>query len=135
MKVLFDANVLVSAYGNPGVCRRLYMTCIQKHSVYVSPYILEEMSIALIQKFHIPEDDVKKIIASIHFTCKVIRDVEEVPVGSCDRKDDPILAAALHCNADYLVTGDLDLLTLKAYHGIPIIAPGVLTRTDPAFKD
>lgn len=110
------------------------MACIQRHIVYISPYILEEMSIALIQKFHIPEDDVNKIIKSLHDTCKMIRDIEDIPAVSRDRKDDPILAAALHCSADYLITGDLDLLALKEYHGIPIIAPGVLTRTDPAFK-
>ena len=26
-------------------------------------------------------------------------------------------------NAEYLVTGDVDLLTLKLYHDIPIVSP------------
>jgi uncharacterized protein len=44
--------------------------------------------------------------------------------GVCrDPDDDPILSCALSAEADYLVTGDLDLLELKEFHGIRILAP------------
>ncbi|HWB54156.1 MAG TPA: hypothetical protein VG722_08185 [Tepidisphaeraceae bacterium] len=38
-----------------------------------------------------------------------------------DKKDDPILQAALSAGADYLVTNDEDLLQLDPYEGMRII--------------
>ena len=44
--------------------------------------------------------------------------------GICrDREDDAILACALSAEADYLVTGDTDLLELGTFKGIKIITP------------
>jgi predicted nucleic acid-binding protein len=42
-----------------------------------------------------------------------------------DADDDNILACSLAAEADYLVTGDSDLLELKSFKGMPIIAPRV----------
>ena len=40
-----------------------------------------------------------------------------------DPKDDKFLEAAVHGNADALITGDADLLALHAFHEIPILTP------------
>jgi putative PIN family toxin of toxin-antitoxin system len=40
-----------------------------------------------------------------------------------DFKDTKIIACALSAKADYIVTGDKDLLVLKHYHKIPILTP------------
>jgi predicted nucleic acid-binding protein len=42
-----------------------------------------------------------------------------VPV-CCDPNDDRVLAAAQAANADSIITGDQDLLTLGDFQGIPI---------------
>jgi len=48
----------------------------------------------------------------------------ETPTGACrDKDDDNVLACALEADADYLVTGDKDLLQMKAFRGILIITP------------
>jgi putative PIN family toxin of toxin-antitoxin system len=48
----------------------------------------------------------------------------DIPVGACcDPKDVPILGTAISANADCLITGDRDLLDLREYEGIAIIAP------------
>ena len=42
--------------------------------------------------------------------------------GACrDPKDDKFLACAVEGRADFIVTGDADLLELRSYQGIPII--------------
>jgi len=41
---------------------------------------------------------------------------------SADPEDDHVLACALAARADLIVSGDADLLNLKSYQGIPIIA-------------
>jgi len=40
-----------------------------------------------------------------------------------DPKDDQFLEAAVHGNADALITGDADLLALHPFHDIPILTP------------
>ena len=50
---------------------------------------------------------------------------ESMVSGICrDPDDDQILSCALSAKADYLVTGDSDLLELKEFHGIRILTPG-----------
>ncbi|MBW4685268.1 MAG: putative toxin-antitoxin system toxin component, PIN family [Komarekiella atlantica HA4396-MV6] len=46
-----------------------------------------------------------------------------------DPKDNFVLAAAIAANAEAIVTGDLDLLVLIEFNGIPILTPqGFLSR-------
>lgn len=46
------------------------------------------------------------------------------PIRACrDPKDDKFLEVAVHGNADALITGDEDLLTLHPFHGVPILTP------------
>jgi len=40
-----------------------------------------------------------------------------------DPQDDNLLACAVEGKADYLVTGDEDLLTLREYEGVKILSP------------
>jgi uncharacterized protein len=40
-----------------------------------------------------------------------------------DHKDNEVLACALESSADYVISGDKDLLVLKNFHGIQIIPP------------
>jgi predicted nucleic acid-binding protein len=42
--------------------------------------------------------------------------------ASRDPDDDHVLACALIARADFIVTRDFDLLDLKTYQGIPILA-------------
>ena len=47
-----------------------------------------------------------------------------------DPKDDKFLDVALAGGAHALITGDLDLLALHPFHGIPIVTPAeFLTRS------
>jgi putative PIN family toxin of toxin-antitoxin system len=53
----------------------------------------------------------------------IVRPSESIE-GICrDPDDDAILTCALGAGADYLVTGDLDLLQLKIFKGIRIVTP------------
>lgn len=48
--------------------------------------------------------------------------LDSIPAVSRDPKDDKFLAVALAGRADVILSGDRDLLTLKSYRGIPILA-------------
>jgi predicted nucleic acid-binding protein len=49
-----------------------------------------------------------------------------------DPDDDAILACALEAGADYLVTGDVDLMELKIFKGIRIVT---FREFELLFKD
>lgn len=47
---------------------------------------------------------------------------------SRDADDDQVLARALAAKADFIVTGDKDLLTLKVFREIPIVTAAEAVR-------
>ena len=51
--------------------------------------------------------------------------VQNIVSGICrDPKDDHILSLAVETEADYIVSGDKDLLSLKNFHAIKILDAG-----------
>jgi len=46
-----------------------------------------------------------------------------------DDDDNRVLEAAIEGSADYIVSGDTDLLDLGSFQGIPIITPGEFAAT------
>ena len=52
-----------------------------------------------------------------------IIDISETIVACRDPKDNKLLELAVGGNADYLVTGDKDLLVLNPFRGVEIITP------------
>jgi predicted nucleic acid-binding protein len=47
-----------------------------------------------------------------------------VAADACRDPDDlPVLGTSVAGQADYLVTGDQDLLTLRSFHGVAIVSP------------
>ena len=125
MKAVFDTNVLVAAFVTEGVCAKLLGRARRKQlDLVLSPFILEEFENVLLKKFSASKEQVR--MAS-HLISEVAQTVSHTSVvsGICrDSDDDQILSCALSAEADYLVTGDRDLLELKEFHGIRIVTPG-----------
>jgi predicted nucleic acid-binding protein len=47
---------------------------------------------------------------------------------TCDPKDLLVLECAIAAQADVIISGDEDLLTLKSFQGIPVINPSEALR-------
>ena len=61
-------------------------------------------------------DEVRRLVELI--------DAPRLPRPVCrDPDDDAVLAVAIAAQADFIVSGDNDLLVLKAYQNIPILTP------------
>jgi uncharacterized protein len=60
---------------------------------------------------------------AIYAAGRMVTDLPDVHLVESDPKDDHVVAAALAAEADYLVSGDQDLLTLGTVGGIRCIAP------------
>lgn len=52
-----------------------------------------------------------------------VNDPPTIEAGSSDPEDDKFLECALELGAEYVVSGDSDLLEIGSYMGIPILPP------------
>ena len=59
---------------------------------------------------------------------EVVQDLPIEPVVKRDPDDDRILACAAVAQADWIVSGDDHLLSLKRYRDIPIVTPRQFAR-------
>ena len=123
MKVVLDTNVLLAAFATRGLCEAVFEACLASHEIILSEHILGELQRHLRGKFKAPGRQVDAILAYLRENATVVTSAK-VPAGACrDRTDLAVLGTALAAEADCLVTGDRDLLDLKAFRGIPLLSP------------
>jgi putative PIN family toxin of toxin-antitoxin system len=125
VKVVFDTNVLLSGIMTRGLCEAVLDACLGSGdcTVVLSEHILREFTRQARSKFGAPAEEVRLAVDFLRMHVQLVEPAH-VAAGACRDKDDlPILGTALAAGADCLVTGDGDLLTLKQFHGIPILSP------------
>ncbi|MCG2722582.1 MAG: putative toxin-antitoxin system toxin component, PIN family [Thermodesulfovibrionales bacterium] len=91
--------------------------------VVISDEQLEEITTVLKRpKFrkHFSADDIEEFLSLIYKT-SVIVEIHHTIKDCRDEKDNFILETAIRGKADYIVTGDKDLLVLNPYRGKKII--------------
>ena len=126
MRIVFDANVLAAAFAARGLCADLLEVCLAEHDPATSESILDETGAALRQKIRLPTPRVLVIQA---FLEEHMRVVIPTPVGKAacrDQSDLSVLGTAVAAQADFLVSGDKDLLAIEVFRSIPILSPRAL---------
>ena len=125
MRAVFDTNVLVAAFITEGICSKILARGRKKQfHLIVCPVILQEFEHVLIKKFSTARNEARSAIQIISGAIHSIERPSQLVQSVCrDPDDDAILACALEGRADYLVTGDVDLLELKFFKGIRIVTP------------
>jgi uncharacterized protein len=126
VRVVLDTNVLVAAFLTEGICYKLLLRARKKdYDLVLSADIVAEFEEVLLRKFSLSQSelsDVRDLLAEA--TQEMRRENDPIEPVSRDPHDDKILACASASGADYLVTGDEDLLVIDHYGGTKIIAPG-----------
>jgi putative PIN family toxin of toxin-antitoxin system len=74
-------------------------------------------------QFGIREDEIQEILASLRSDAFIVSGDVEISGVSRDPDDDKYLTCAVEAQADCIVTGDKDLLSLGDYRGIAILRP------------
>ena len=126
LRVVLDTNVLVSGIAYPAsVPGRIVATWRQGGlDVALSRYILDELSRVLPRLNHRlnwSEADFADFIDILAINVDMVEPVAISDMDLRDAADQPVLGTLLAAKADYLVTGDRDLLALAARY--PIITP------------
>jgi uncharacterized protein len=123
MRVVLDANVIVAAFAARGLCESVMEVCLSEHEMVLSEKLLDEILENLLQKIRLPSGVVDGIGELLREHATMLSPAPIAP-GVCRDPDDvKVLSLAKDSKADYIVTGDKDLLVLKKYGGIPILNP------------
>ena len=116
MKVVFDTNILLSAFlTRAGVAQQLFVRAVAAHQVILSEYILQEACEKLSGKLKVPESLVAVFIRYLRSRAVVVDLKVKSSVDFSDKKDVPILHLMEITGAHYFVTGDKKLLELKKH--------------------
>lgn len=127
VKLVLDTNTIVSAFfwqGNEAELFRLIDD--GKATMFISEEIMQEVRDVInrpkfnevMMKARIKPEQIMKKINSI--SKQVIGSKLKITVCR-DEKDNKFLECAMHAKADFIVSGDKDLLVLNEYKGIKIV--------------
>lgn len=114
MTAIVDTNVLLSAAYRDRLPERvvLFVATRDDWDWVVTPQILEEYRRVLARpKFGLSPESQRAWVALVESRSLTL-DAQPLPAVELPRdpRDEPFLAAALACGADFLITGDRDLL-------------------------
>lgn len=122
MIVVLDTNGLVAALVASGLCHEVVHRCLRGHTVASSAALLDELERTLRDRFALTPE-ARLFLRQLRRHVRLV-DVPPLPASICrDPDDDIVLATAVAAHADAIVTGDQDLLILKAYQRIRILTP------------
>ncbi len=132
MRVLLDANIFISYLLNPkkaGSFQAIFSAAFNQDFVLLLPEaLLDEFINKIPQKPYLAErihpEELQTFVDLLREIGEVIPLIEEdIPTVTRDPKDDYLLTYAVVGAADYLVTGDEDLLVLKQVGNLTVIKP------------
>jgi putative PIN family toxin of toxin-antitoxin system len=132
-RVLIDTNELISYLlqpDAPGAVQAVLRAFLEERFTLLVPgALLQELLVTVRGKRRlakrIPPQDLTTFIAVLEEFGEAVGEISEpIPMVTRDPKDDYLLAYALVGEADYLVTGDKDLLELQGQiMGLEILTP------------
>jgi putative PIN family toxin of toxin-antitoxin system len=123
VNVVLDTNVLFGAFASRGAYCDLLNRCLQKHRVVISKHIVDELVRGLVKQLRITPNYARTAVSDLSVECSVVVPLAVAPDACRDPDDLPVLGTALAGTCDHIVTGDRDLLSLRAFKGIAIVSP------------
>lgn len=121
IRVVPDTNIIISSVfwrGNPYTLIRRGI--LEEYQLVTSAEILDEVADKLRNKFQFPEESIQELIDILMTYCHIIEPSSKFDIVR-DKKDNKIVECAFDGKANYIVTGDPDLLVLKEFRGIKIV--------------
>ncbi|MBI3781211.1 MAG: putative toxin-antitoxin system toxin component, PIN family [candidate division NC10 bacterium] len=130
LKAVLDTNVIVSGIISKGGIpfQLLEAWRDREWDLLISPRILQEIQRVLgfpkiARVYALTRQDITGLIWLFSHRATLVPEHLTIPRTARDPEDDHLLACAKEGKADYIVSGDQDLLTLTSYEGTPIVTP------------
>ena len=127
LRVVLDTNVLVSGLAYPASIPGRIVSVWRQGGldVVLSRFILDEMARVLprLPRIGLTPGEIRDLADSFMFLADVVEPDADREPGLRDAADQQVLATLRTSHADYLITGDKDLLALAGKY--PIVTPAV----------
>jgi putative PIN family toxin of toxin-antitoxin system len=122
LKVVFDTNIFISAFAIPGGrAEEAYLLGLRrKFTLYSSVPILTETAQKLREKFGWEKNKIIDFLRTTAGVAIIVKPQSHLHLLS-DDPDNRILECAEEAKADFIVTGDRHLLSLKHFKSTEII--------------
>lgn len=125
LRIVLDTNVLVSGIAYPESVPGRILRAWQEGAVALAlpRFILDEFARVLprLKRVALSAAEIQDLADSFLFMAEMVEPVETGEAALRDRGDEPVLGTLLAAKADYLITGDKDLLGLADRY--PILTP------------
>lgn len=138
MRLVLDTNCVVSAFLWGGPPRQIVDAAVAGQcELFTSGALLAELEDVLAREKFKPrplsaQTSVAQLLAEYTGQVTVVHATSIAPTIQADPDDDQVLACAVAAKADLIVSGDSDLLGLKEYQDILIVAAAeALQRLTP----
>jgi uncharacterized protein len=131
MRFVVDTNIFVSAALKADSTSLYAFRWIERHGQVLKSHATERELYATLRKPKLARlllDDafVERLTAMLR-SAELIEVVERIRVCR-DPDDDKFIELAINGRADMIISGDLDLLALRAFQAIPIVDPASFVR-------
>ena len=130
LRAVLDTDVLVSGLmGVKSPPRRIVDGWLEgPFTLVTSLHLVGELAHVLgypriAKRIRLDRTDVDMILAALLSQAEVVPGELELTGVTPDPKDDAVVACAVEGQADYLVSGDEDLLVLHVYQGTQVVTP------------
>ena len=137
MRVVIDANVFIGYLLTPndtGILHTIVDALYEnRYTLLLFEDLIEEIAQVAIRKNKLAKrilvDEIDDLLTSLKAVAEEVPPITEaIPQVVRDAKDDYLVAYAVLNHADYLVTGDKDLLTLCQVEHVKIVSSGEFAR-------
>ena len=125
MRVVIDTNLWLSGLMLPGSVPGQIVRAASTAEItaVLSEPILEELRLALTYRrvrprIRLSDAELERYLAELHYVAEIVDVGGTAARVPRDRRDDIVLATFVASGADYLLTGDDDLLALRPDHSI-----------------
>lgn len=125
LRVVLDTNVLVSGLAYPASVPGAIVSAWKQGGLelVLSRYILDEMARVLprLKRVKLTVAEIRDLTDSFMFMAEIVEPAAKKEKALRDAADQQVLGTLLAAKADYLITGDKDLLELADSY--PIVTP------------
>jgi len=125
MRVVIDTNLWLSGLMVPGSVPGQIVRAASNAEItaVLSEPMFQELRLALQYRrvrprIPLSDEELERYLAELHYVAEVVDIGGTAARVPRDRRDDIVLATFLASRADYLLTGDDDLLSLRSDHAI-----------------
>jgi len=137
MRVILDANIFIAyllTSQEEGIFQLIIAALFEgKFTLLLFDAVIEEMAKVLIRKKNLKNritvQDIDDLVSSLRVISELIPlFTEEIPSVVRDWKDDYLIAYSVAYKADFLVTSDPDLTSLKRVENVTVVNPVEFVR-------